>query len=43
MDTMVHVLMQVATQVQSGWTEIVLGEHPDGAEELDYELLKGLV
>ena len=43
MSTMIHLLVQVATRVQSGWADIIPGEHPDSADELHYEVLKGLV
>ena len=44
MGAVIHVLMWVATQVRSGWADIVLGERPDkSADEVHYELLKGLV
>jgi hypothetical protein len=43
MSSVVQFLEQVAQQVQSGWTNIVPGGHPNSAEELHYERLKGLV
>ena len=43
MGAIIHVLMQVATQVQSGRKNIVSGEHTNSTDELHYELLKSLV
>ena len=43
MSTMIPFLVRVATRVQSGWADIASGEHPDSADQLHNELLKGLV
>ncbi len=43
MGTIIRVLMQGVTRARSGWRDSVLGEQPDGADDLNYELLRGLV
>ncbi len=43
MGTVIQFLKRVATQARSGWTDIVPREDKNSAEELQFELLKGLV
>ena len=43
MGSVIQFLKQVARQVPSGWTNTDPGGHPNSADELHYERLKGLV
>ena len=43
MGTIIRVLIKGVTRARSGGRDTVLGEHLDGADDLHYELLRGLV